>query len=84
MRIRRCRTRLLTLWRYAHRIGLAPRCEPVKVAAVPVLLQLPSADRQDTPPQVFSNKARPLKFPTDELLKLPAEPGTLRHLFTMA
>jgi len=49
-----------------------------------VLLQLPSADRQDTPPQVFSNKARPLKFPTDELLKLPAEPGTLRHLFTMA
>lgn len=81
-RIRRCRSRLRGLWRYAHRIGLAPRCEPVKVDAVPVLLQLPSAVRRDTPPQVFSKPAKPPKFPTDERLKRPAEPGTLRHLFT--
>jgi integrase len=70
-RIRSCRTRLLTLWRYAHRVGLAGRCEPVKVDAIPVLLQLPSADRPEPAPRVFSIYNRPLN------------PGTVRGYFAL-
>ena len=42
-RTREYRTRLLTLWRYAHRRGLAPRCLAVRVDECLAPLQLPSS-----------------------------------------
>ncbi len=59
-RIRTLQTRLRTVWRYAHRLGLAARCERAKPVET-LNLNLPSAVVPKTPPRVFSISAgRPL------------------------